>query len=114
MTQTQSPPNNSLQRSANRGAFISEACVVIMSHRAALIRVLGGGERGDITMSLYTHWACFDCRKSFHNPPLMADAKRTCPECGETMWDMGVYFEPLRRQARKAWTIIQLLAESGY
>ena len=30
------------------------------------------------------------------------------------MWDMGVYFEPPRRQARKSWAIVKLLAESGY
>src|SRR5438128_1282380 len=65
-------------------------------------------------MSLYTHWACFDCRKSFHHLPLESEAKRTCPECGKAMWDMGVYFEPPRRQARKSWAIIQLLAEGGY
>src|SRR4051812_7086192 len=40
MTQTQSPPNNSLNASANRVAFIREGCVVIMAHRAALIRAL--------------------------------------------------------------------------
>jgi hypothetical protein len=30
------------------------------------------------------------------------------------MWDMGVYFEPPRRQAGKPWAIVQFLAESGY
>jgi DNA-directed RNA polymerase subunit RPC12/RpoP len=82
--------------------------------RARSIRALGGGERSDIKKSLYTHWACFDCRKSFHNLPLESKAKRKCPECGKTMWDMGVYFEPPRHQARKSWAIAQLLAESGY
>lgn len=68
-------------------------------------------------MSLYTHWVCFDCRKSFHNLPArdsVARQQRTCPECGEEMRDMGVYFEPPRRQARKAWAVARLLAEGGY
>jgi DNA-directed RNA polymerase subunit RPC12/RpoP len=68
-------------------------------------------------MSLYTHWACFECRKSFHNTPLPDSEKRNgrrCPDCGEQMRDMGIYFEPPRRQARKAWAIMRLLAESGY
>lgn len=71
-------------------------------------------------MSLYTHWACFDCRKSFHNlPSIKSDTdalkeKRKCPDCGKAMRDMGVSFEPPRRQARKAWAIMQLLSNRGY
>jgi hypothetical protein len=30
------------------------------------------------------------------------------------MRDMGIYFEPPRRQARKAWAIMQFLAENGF
>jgi hypothetical protein len=30
------------------------------------------------------------------------------------MRDMGIYFEPPRRQARKAWAIMRFLAENGY
>jgi hypothetical protein len=30
------------------------------------------------------------------------------------MSDMGIYFEPPRRQARKAWAIMRFLAENGY
>jgi hypothetical protein len=30
------------------------------------------------------------------------------------MSDMGVYFEPPRRQAKKSWAIVELLAQSGY
>src|SRR5262245_33654904 len=68
-------------------------------------------------MSLYTHWACFDCRKSFHNVPSLEPEEgknRRCPDCGKQMLDMGIYFEPPRRQARKAWAIMRLLAENGY
>lgn len=64
-------------------------------------------------MSLYTHWVCFDCRKSFHDLPREA-CERLCPECGAVTWDMGVYFEPPRRQARRAWAVMRLIAESGY
>ena len=68
-------------------------------------------------MSLYTHWACFECRKSFHNTPALDSEQgkeRRCPDCGQQMRDMGIYFEPPRRQARKAWAIMRLLAENGY
>lgn len=64
-------------------------------------------------MSLFTHWACFDCRKSFHRPPLEG-GQRQCPECGAVAWDMGIYFEPPRRQAKRAWAVMRLIAESGY
>ena len=39
---------------------------------------------------------------------------RFCPDCGEQMRDMGIYFEPPRKQARKAWAIMRLLADNGY
>ena len=67
-------------------------------------------------MSLYTHWACFDCRKSFHYPPATKEtlANRKCPECQKTMCDMGIYFEPPSSRARKAWAIMELLSRSGY
>jgi hypothetical protein len=84
--------------------------------RARLIRALGGGKSGAIRMSLYTHWACFDCRKSFHKlPPSGSESEaRGCPECSKEMCDMGVYFEPPRKQAKKSWELARLLGESGY
>lgn len=30
------------------------------------------------------------------------------------MCDMGVYFEPPRRQAKKQWSVVRFLAENGY
>ena len=63
-------------------------------------------------MSLYTHWVCFDCRKSFHKLPNETAWK--CSECANLMTDMGVYFEPPKRQAKKRWEIMKLLAENGY
>lgn len=66
-------------------------------------------------MSLYTHWVCFDCRKSFHRPPVgEEELERKCPECQKAMIDMGIYFEPPRRQAKRAWEIVRLLSENGY
>ena len=67
-------------------------------------------------MSLYTHWVCFDCRKSFHYRP--ADKGRLiehkCPECGKLMCDMGIYFEPPPARAKRAWAIMELLSSNGY
>ena len=71
-------------------------------------------------MSIYTHWACFDCRKSFHDLPLPSKGDtgskgaRKCRDCGNVMTDMGVYFEPPRRTAKRAWEISRLLSENGY
>jgi hypothetical protein len=70
-------------------------------------------------MSLYTHWACFACRKSFHNVPadhLQAEVQieRKCPDCGEVTYDFGVYFQPPRRQAKRTWAIMKLLAGHNY
>ena len=44
-------------------------------------------------MSLYTHWACFECRKSFHYLPNAKGGlkeKRKCPECRKDMYE-GVH-----------------------
>ena len=30
------------------------------------------------------------------------------------MVDMGIYFEPPRKQAKRKWAVIELLAENGY
>jgi hypothetical protein len=71
-------------------------------------------------MSLYTHWVCFVCRKSFHQLPLIQSrrenvvADHKCPNCHKEMHDMGVYFEPPPSRAKQAWLVMQLLAENGY
>jgi len=71
-------------------------------------------------MSLYTHWAYFDCGKSFHQLPQpqsrldKAVATDKCPRCRKEMYDMGVYFEPPPRRAKQSWFVMQLLAENGY
>lgn len=63
-------------------------------------------------MSLFTHWVCFDCRKSFHKKP--SEDSWKCPQCANLMTDMGVYFEPPKRQAKEKWKIVKLLAENNY
>ena len=66
-------------------------------------------------MSLYTRWACFDCRKSFAKEPVENDKNgRKCPECAKEMIDMGAYFEPPRRLNKKRWEVMKVLADYGY
>ena len=61
---------------------------------------------------MYTHWACFDCRKSFAKE--MSASARKCPECAKPMTDMGAYFEPPRKLNKKRWEVMRVLADSGY
>jgi hypothetical protein len=37
-----------------------------------------------------------------------------CPECKRPMRDMGIYFEPPRRNAIKRWESLRLMADSGF
>ncbi len=62
--------------------------------------------------SSYTHWTCFDCRKSFSKDK--SDAPRKCPECAKPMTDMGAYFEPPRKLNKKRWAVMKVLADYGY
>jgi hypothetical protein len=61
---------------------------------------------------MFTHWACFDCRKSFAKE--LSDTARKCPECAKPMTDMGAYFEPPRKLNKKRWAVMKVLAERGY
>ena len=61
---------------------------------------------------MYTHWACFDCRKSFAKDA--SETARKCPECAQSMTDMGAYFEPPRKLNKKRWAVMKVLADSGY
>ncbi len=61
---------------------------------------------------MFTHWVCFDCRKSFAKD---ASARaRKCPECAEPMIDMGAFFEPPRKLNKKRWAMMKILADCGY
>ena len=61
---------------------------------------------------MFTHWACFDCRKSFSKDE--SATPRKCPECAELMIGMGAYFEPPRKLNRKRWEVMKVLVEHGY
>jgi len=61
---------------------------------------------------MYTHWACFECRKSFAKE--MSATPRKCPECAKPMIDMGAFFEPPRKLNKKRWEVMRILAEYGY
>lgn len=61
---------------------------------------------------MFTHWACFDCRKSFAKDA--SETPRKCPECAKAMIDMGAYFEPPRRLSEKRWRVVKVLADYGY
>jgi len=69
------------------------------------------------------HWVCFDCRKMFKrralpenvaSGPVRPARPRYCPECGEPMRDMGVYFEPPRKIDLAGWKRRKLLSDCGY
>ena len=60
----------------------------------------------------FTHWACFDCRKSFAKEE--SASARKCPECTKPMIDMGAFFEPPRKLSVKRWKIVKVLADYGY
>ena len=63
----------------------------------------------------FTHWVCFDCRKSFAKEPVGRNGEpRKCPECARSMTDMGAYFEPPRKLSKKRWEIMKVLADYGY
>ncbi len=59
-----------------------------------------------------THWACFNCRKSFAKEA--SESPRKCPECAKAMIDMGAYFEPPRKLNKKRWAVMKVLADYGY
>lgn len=59
---------------------------------------------------MFTHWACFDCRKSFAKEE--STTARKCPECAQPMTDMGAYFEPPRKLNKKRWEVMKILAEN--
>jgi hypothetical protein len=61
---------------------------------------------------MFTHWACFECRKSFAKDA--SDSPRKCPECAKAMTDMGAFFEAPRKLNKKRWEVMKVLADYGY
>jgi hypothetical protein len=64
------------------------------------------------------HWVCFDCRKMFRKVSRwgthIEGLPHECPECKQPMRDMGIYFEPPRRNDIDAWKRLELLASRGF
>lgn len=61
---------------------------------------------------MFTHWACFECRKSFAKE--MSATPRKCPQCARPMTDMGAYFEPPRKLNKKRWEVMKVLADNEF
>lgn len=74
--------------------------------------------QANITMKTdfaFTHWACFECRKSFAKEPVGKEmSARKCPECAKPMIDMGAYFEPPRKLNKRRWSAMKIIADEGY
>jgi NAD-dependent SIR2 family protein deacetylase len=72
-------------------------------------------------------FACFHCRKVFRKPYLPTGEQRqdargrwypvmkppTCPDCGESMIDMGRYFKPPKRTNVQQWEKVRQLRQNG-
>jgi hypothetical protein len=75
------------------------------------------------------HFACFDCRKTFkiwqwedceksewkfkkrlHHVP----REVLCPDCGQSMVDMGLDFKAPHKDNREAWQILAILFDYGF
>ncbi len=66
-------------------------------------------------------YACFGCRKVFKQTSNFELSKeeienRTykCPQCGETMKDMGHDFHAPKKNDKKQWRKVELLYEHGF
>ena len=69
------------------------------------------------------HYACFSCRKMFRQPmrhemahPIGREEKRivACPQCGQTMSNLGKDFKAPRQSDVKQWQKVQDLYANGY
>jgi len=61
-----------------------------------------------------THYACFDCRKTFKGTDRRQhQTHKSCPQCGVTMTVMGNDFKAPRRKDTAQWRKVELLAERG-
>lgn len=70
-----------------------------------------------------SHFACFNCRKTFKRR-LLGDIRKgyskndisspaKCPECGKLMADMGLDFQSPKKNDIKAWTHLATLYKVG-
>jgi hypothetical protein len=75
------------------------------------------------------HFACFDCRKAFKQWQWEATDEDEfnrrqklkhvprevmCPDCGESMTDMGLDFKAPRQNDVEAWEVLRVLSEHGF
>ncbi|WP_299683286.1 hypothetical protein [uncultured Dokdonia sp.] len=73
--------------------------------------------------SYKSHYACFECRKTFKRRLLgdvlggyskdVQEAPAKCPECGGLMADMGLDFESPKKKDIKAWNHMAILYTVG-
>jgi DNA-directed RNA polymerase subunit RPC12/RpoP len=61
-----------------------------------------------------SHYACFDCRKSFKQNPIESDHPHVCPDCAEKLSDMGRDFRPPRKAAKDSWEVARRLYDAGF
>jgi hypothetical protein len=61
-----------------------------------------------------SHFACFDCRKSFKQDPLDESLSHTCPDCTEALHDMGRNFRPPKKTDKKSWEVARRLYDAGF
>ena len=83
-----------------------------------------GRGKAAMSVSINQHWVCFECRKQFRRtiPPIglptpkqeyEANERQPCPVCAAPTVNMGRYFCPPRRNDRRAWEQMRLLANEG-
>lgn len=64
-------------------------------------------------------WVCFDCRKIFRQ---MSQAganeaeqpNRICPQCAQSMLNMGSFFAPPPVTEQKLWCVARVVAAQGF
>jgi DNA-directed RNA polymerase subunit RPC12/RpoP len=61
-----------------------------------------------------SHYACFNCRKSFKQDPLNESLPHTCAECSAELHDMGRNFRPPRKSDKNAWEVARRLYGAGF
>jgi hypothetical protein len=62
------------------------------------------------------HFVCFDCRKSFSyeaNWKDLTTQAHICPQCGQSLVNMGRKFKPPRQQDVKQWKKIEIIRKAG-
>lgn len=56
------------------------------------------------------HWACFACKKAYKQP---YGASGVCPQCGQSMENMGMDFRAPRQKDTEQWAKVERLAGRG-